>query len=124
MSFLSRCLLPSRAPFLGLTRDIFGAHLSLEGLQPKYFLIRRKGHDLASAMKKPFFDLWKNLKLNPARKGGRRKGGLPFYLSEYVWQTSRRHLRPEQQIDNLLKLLFDLQSQRPKLHAHSATHLP
>ena len=40
---------------------------------------------------------------------------MPFYLSEYVWQTNHRQLKPEQQIDNLLKLLFDLQSQRPKL---------
>jgi len=75
-------------------------------------------------MKNPLFNLWKNLKQNLAGKGARRKGHVPFYLSEYVWQTSRRHLKPEQQIDNLLKLLFDLQSQRPKLHAHSAIHLP
>jgi len=75
-------------------------------------------------MKNPVFYLWKKLKLNLAGKGGGRKGRLPFYLSEYVWQTRRRHLKSEQQIDNLLKLLLDLQSQRPRLHAHSAIHLP
>ena len=66
-------------------------------------------------MKNPIFYFWGYLKQNWAGKGGRRRERLPFYLSEYVWQTNQRQLKPEQQIDNLLKLLFDLQSQRPKL---------
>jgi hypothetical protein len=66
-------------------------------------------------MENPVFYFGEYLKQNLAGKGGRRRGRFPFYLSEYVWQTSRRQLKPEQQIDNLLKLLFDLQSQRPKL---------
>jgi len=66
-------------------------------------------------MGNPVFYFWEYLKQNLAGKGRRRRGRLPFYLSEYVWQTNHRQLKPEQQIDNLLKLLFDLQSQRPKL---------
>jgi hypothetical protein len=66
-------------------------------------------------MGNPVFYFWKYLKQNLAGKGRTRGGRLPFYLSEYVWQTNRRLLKPEQQIDHLLKLLFDLQSQRPKL---------
>jgi hypothetical protein len=66
-------------------------------------------------MENPLLYFWGYLKQNWAGKGGRRRGRLPFYLSEYVWQTNQGQLKPEQQIDNLLKLLFDLQSQRPKL---------
>jgi len=75
-------------------------------------------------MRNPVFSLGQYLKQIWAGKGGLRKGRMPFYLSEYVWQASRRQLKPEQQIDNLLKLLFDLQSQRAKLHARSAIRLP
>ena len=57
-----------------------------------------------------FWDYWRQ-KL-AGKKGGREKR-LPFYLSEYVWQSSRRQLKPEQQMDKLLKLLFDLQNQEP-----------
>jgi hypothetical protein len=66
-------------------------------------------------MENPLLYFWGYLKQNWAGKGGRRRGRLPFYLSEYVWQTNQGQLKPEQQIDKLLKLLFDLQSQRPKL---------
>jgi hypothetical protein len=114
MSFLSRCLPPSRPPFLFLTRDILSIHLSLEGVQSIHFSIGKQGHYWASDMGSRIFSFGKDLKQNLAGKGGRRKERLPFYLSEYVWQASRRHLTPEQQIDNLLKLLFDLQSRRPK----------
>jgi len=66
-------------------------------------------------MENPVFYLWEYLKQNWAGKRGRRRARLPFYLSEYVWQANHGQLKPEQQIDDLLKLLFDLQSQRPKL---------
>ena len=75
-------------------------------------------------MKNPLSVLWKNLKENLASKGGRRPGPLPFYLTEYVWQAGRRQRKPEEQLDHLLRLLFDLQSQRPKLHAPTAIRLP
>jgi len=65
-------------------------------------------------MENPLLHFWGYLKQNWAGKGGRHRGRLPFYLSEYVWQTNHRQLKPEQQVDNLLKLLFVLQSQRPK----------
>ena len=75
-------------------------------------------------MKNPVSFLWKNLKELLAANGGPRGGSLPFYLAEYVWQANRRQRKPEEQIDHLLKLLFALQSQRPKLHAPSAIRLP
>ena len=75
-------------------------------------------------MKNPISSLWKNLTQRLAAKGGQRRGSLPFYLTEYVWQANRGQRKPEEQIDHLLKLLFELQSQRPKLHAPSAIYLP
>ena len=64
----------------------------------------------------PIFLFWEYLKQNLPGKGIRRRGRLPFYLSKYVWQTHHKHLKPEQQVDNFLKLLFDLQTHRPKLN--------
>ena len=78
-------------------------------------LFEKNGYYRAWEMKNPIFYFWEYLKQNLAGKGGRRRGRLPFYLSEYVWQTNLGRLKPKQQIDHLLKLLFDLQRQRPKL---------
>jgi len=58
---------------------------------------------------------WGYLKQIWAGKARDRGGRLPFYLSEYVWHSNQRKRKPEEQIDSFLKLLFDLQSQRPKL---------
>jgi hypothetical protein len=70
---------------------------------------------LSLQMRNPVFYFWDSWgqKLT-GRRGGREKR-LPFYLSEYVWQFSHRQLNPEQQMDKLLKLLFDLQNQEPNL---------
>jgi hypothetical protein len=64
-------------------------------------------------MANPVFYFWDYWRQKLAGRIGGRERPLPFYLSEYVWQSSRRQLNPEQQMDKLLKLLFDLQNQEP-----------
>jgi hypothetical protein len=64
-------------------------------------------------MGNPVFYFWGYWKEKFYGRGGGRRKRLPFYLSEYVWQSSRRPLKPEQQMDKILKLLFALQNQEP-----------
>jgi len=50
---------------------------------------------------------WGYLKRKLASKGGIRKERLPLYLAEYVWRYNHRHLSIEQQVDKILKLLYN-----------------
>jgi len=50
---------------------------------------------------------WGYLKRRLAAKGGIRRTRLPLYLAEYVWRYNHRSLTVDQQIDKLMKLLYN-----------------
>jgi len=50
---------------------------------------------------------WGYLKRRLSAKGGIRKERLPLYLSEYVWRYNNRKLSNKQELDKLLKLLYN-----------------
>ena len=50
---------------------------------------------------------WGYLKRRLAAKGGIRRVRLPLYLAEYVWRYNHRNLTPKQQVDKLVKLLYE-----------------
>ncbi len=67
-------------------------------------------------MRNPVFYFWGYLKQKWTPKGAHRRERLPLYLSEYVWQFNHGQLKPEQQFDRFLKLLYGLESQKPKIN--------
>jgi len=50
---------------------------------------------------------WGYLKRRLMAKGGIRRERLPLYLTEYVWRYNHRHLSSKQQVDRILKLLYN-----------------
>ena len=49
---------------------------------------------------------WGYLKRRLASKGGIRKERLPLYLAEYVWRYNHRKFTTQQNINNLLNILY------------------